>query len=133
MENFSKTDLGSFASLAQIKENEILPRGKVFLKDKLGLTSCEISVNSAAPGTKAPYKHKHKQNEEIYIFLKGSGLMSVDGHEFEVKEGSCVRVAPGGCRFLESAGKGDLDYIRFQAKEGSLEQSLFDDGEICGK
>ncbi len=131
MANFKEVDLGSFAEIGNLKENEILPRGKVFLRDKLGLTSSEISINSAAPGTKAPYGHRHKQNEEIYIFLKGMGIMSIDGHEFDVREGSCVVVKPEGCRYLENTGTTNLDYICIQAKEDSLEQSLFDDGDIC--
>lgn len=131
MPNFKKIDLGTFAEIAETKENDALPRGKVFLRDALGLTSCEISVNSVPAGIKAPYRHAHKQNEEIYIFLKGTGIMSVDGKEFPVGEGSCVRVAPAGCRGLESTGDEDLRYICIQAKENSLEQSLFDDGEIC--
>lgn len=64
--------------------------------------------------------HGNKQNEEIYIFLKGNGIMSVDGEEFPVRVGTCVRVAPGGCRFLENTGDGDLDYICIQAREDSL-------------
>lgn len=132
MANFKKVDLGSFAEIAEKDEGAIL-KGKVFLRNSLGLTSCEISVNSAAKGTKAPYSHKHKQNEEIYIFLKGRGLMRIDGEEISVREGTCVKVDPAGCRFLENTGDGELCYICVQAKAHSLEQALFDDGEICGE
>lgn len=132
MTNYKKANLSTFSEIASIKENEVLPRGKVFLKDKLDLTSCEISVNSAAIGSKPPYSHKHRQNEEIYIFLKGAGIMRVDEDEFTIGEGSCVKVSPAGCRWLENTGDVPLLYICIQAKENSLEQSLFEDGEICG-
>lgn len=117
--------------MARTKESDILPPGKVFLRKKLGLTSCEISVNSVPKGVKAPYRHKHRQNEEIFIFISSSGIMSVDQDEFEVREGTCVKVDPAGCRGLENTGDEDLRYICIQAKANSLEQSLFEDGEVC--
>ena len=102
---------------------------KFFLHDLLGLTSCEISVNSMPAGVKLPFNHKHKQNEEIYIFLKGKGIMTLDGKILDVKEGSCVKVLPNSVRTMES--KTELQYICVQAKEGSLNQFGFGDGEIC--
>lgn len=119
MANFKKIELGALAG------------GKVFLKDQLSLTSCEISVTSAPAGAKAPYSHKHNQNEEVYIFIKGTGEMTVDGDSFKVQEGSCVKVMPDGCRYLENTGKDDLCWICVQAKENSLEQYTFSDGEKC--
>lgn len=49
--------------------------GKLFLKDILGFTGCEISINSMAPSAGMPIYHKHQQNEEVYIFhsRQGSG------------------------------------------------------------
>lgn len=121
MSSFKIADLGTFADLG----------AKVFLKDKLDLTSCELSLNRAQKGTKAPFRHKHHQNEEIYIFLKWTGKMAVDGEEFTVHEGTCVKVEPQGCRYLENTGDCDPDYIYFQARANSLQQSLSADGEIC--
>lgn len=133
MADYKVVNLGTFVEIAGTKENDILPAGKVFLKNKLGLTCCEISVNSVPAGVKAPYSHRHRQNEEIYIFLQGDGIMSVNNNAFPVREGTCVKVTPTGCRDLENTGNCDLRYICIQAKENSLEQSLFEDGEICGQ
>ena len=41
--------------------------GKVFTKDILGTTSCDISFGSLAPGQAVPFYHDHKENEEVYI------------------------------------------------------------------
>ena len=76
-------------------------------------------------GIKLPFNHKHIQNEEIYIFLKGEGIMTLDNEVIEVKEGSCVKVLPKAVRTMES--KTDLH----QAKTGSLEQFGFGDAELC--
>ena len=124
MTNFKNTEIGTLNEIATKYEN-----GKVFLHDLLGLTSCEISVNSMPAGVKLPFNHKHKQNEEIYIFLKGKGIMTLDGKILDVKEGSCVKVLPNSVRTMES--KTELQYICVQAKEGSLNQFGFGDGEIC--
>ena len=124
MANFKNVEIGSIQEIRQKYEN-----GKAFLHDALGLTSCEISVNSMPKGIKLPFNHKHKQNEEIYIFLKGEGTMTLDNETIEVKEGSCVKVLPEAKRTMEA--KTDLQYICVQAKEGSLEQFGFGDGELC--
>ncbi len=124
MANFKNVEIGTIQEIGQQYEN-----GKAFLHDLLGLTSCEISVNSMPKGVKLPFNHKHKQNEEIYIFLKGEGTMTLDNEVIQVKEGSCVKVLPAASRTMEA--KTDLQYICVQAKEGSLEQFGFGDGELC--
>ena len=124
MANFKNVEIGSIQEIGQKYEN-----GKAFLHDVLDLTSCEISVNSMSKGVKLPFNHKHKQNEEIYIFIKGEGTMTLDNETIEVKEGSCVKVLPEAKRTMEA--KTDLQYICVQAKEGSLEQFGFGDGELC--
>ena len=124
MTNFKKAEIGSMAEVGAKYEN-----GKAFLHDLLGLTGCEISVSSMPAGITLPFNHKHKQNEEVYIFLKGNGTMILDGEKVEVQEGSCVRVLPAAVRTM--ASKTDLQYICVQAKEGSLEQFGFGDAELC--
>ena len=89
MSNFKNAEIGSMSELGKKYEN-----GKAFLHDLLNLTSCEISVSSMPKGIKLPFNHKHIQNEEVYIFLKGEGIMIIDGETVNVKEGSCVKVLP---------------------------------------
>lgn len=124
MTNFKTVELGKFEAIGSNYEN-----GKAFLHDLLGLSGCEISVNSMPGGVKLPFNHKHIQNEEIYVFLKGEGVMSLDNVIVVVKEGSCVRVLPDVVRTMEA--KTDLQYICIQAKSGSLEQFGLGDAELC--
>jgi len=124
MANFKNVEIGKLNEIGTNYEN-----GKAFLHDLLDLTSCEISISSMPKGIKLPFSHKHKQNEEVYIFIKGEGIMTLDNEIIEVKEGSCVKVKPQAIRTMES--KTDLEYICIQAKDGSLEQFGFGDGEIC--
>ena len=124
MTNFKNVEIGNLNEIGTKYEN-----GKAFLHDLLGLTSCEISVSAMPKGIKLPFNHKHKQNEEIYIFLSGEGTMTLDNEVIEVKEGSCVKVEPNAVRTMES--KTDLQYICIQAKAGSLEQFGFGDADLC--
>lgn len=107
--------------------------GKQFLKDKLKLTGCEMSINSLKPGTGMPFYHTHQQNEEVYIFIKGKGQMQVDGEVIEVQEGTIVRVAPNDLRTWRNNSKEPLLYIVVQMKENSLNQYGLGDGEVPEK
>jgi mannose-6-phosphate isomerase-like protein (cupin superfamily) len=124
MTNFKTVELGNINQIGSNFEN-----GKAFLHDVLDLTSCEISVSVMTKGVKLPFNHKHKQNEEVYIFLKGEGVITLDNQEIQVTEGSCVKVLPSANRTMEA--KTDLQYVCIQAKENSLEQFGFGDAELC--
>ena len=104
--------------------------GKAFLKDLTGATAMEFSVGSLPAGEALPFKHKHKQNEEVYVFLSGRGVMTLDGDDFPVASGSVVRVAPSVVRTHRNTGDAPLVFLCFQAKAGSLEQATLDDGEL---
>ena len=94
-----------------------------------GLTGCELSFNSTPAGGFVPFVHSHKLNEEVYIVLRGGGTFLVDGEEFQVQEGSVVRVAPAGERAIKAGDEG-MTHICIQAQAGSLTQATNDDGVI---
>ena len=124
MTNFKNAEIGTLAEIGEKYEN-----GKAFLHDLLELTSCEISVNAMTAGLKIPFCHRHFQNEEIYIFLKGEGTITVDNKVIDVKEGSCVKIMPKAARTIEA--KTDMQYLCVQAKTNSLEQFRLKDAELC--
>ena len=104
--------------------------GKHFLKDKLGFTACEISINSLPPGTGMPFHHTHQENEEVYIFIQGKGQMQIDGEIIDVQEGSIVRIAPNGLRTWRNNSNEPLLYIVAQMRENSLRQYGLGDGVV---
>ncbi|VAW55876.1 hypothetical protein MNBD_GAMMA07-2558 [hydrothermal vent metagenome] len=107
--------------------------GKQFLKDLLGMTGGEISLNSMAPGTGMPIYHQHQQNEEIYIFIQGKGQMQVDEKIIDVQAGSIVRIAPNGERAWRNNSDKPLLYIIIQMRKDSLEQYGLDDATVSQK
>ena len=125
MTNYKTTELGKIDELINLEN------GKAFLHDALELTGCEISINTVPQGFKVPFNHKHKQNEEVYIVLKGEGILTIDGNAVNVEEGSVVKVLPAASRTLENTGKGVFQFICIQAKANSLEQFGLGDAELC--
>lgn len=102
-------------------------RGKVFTKDALGTTSCDISIGSLDPGMAVPFFHDHKQNEEVYIVLSGNGRFQVDKEAFNVAPGSFVSVKTGHSRCIKNTGDTAMVYLCVQAKQDSLTEWVADD------
>ncbi len=107
--------------------------GKLFLKDQLDFTSCEISINSMPPGAGMPFHHTHKENEEVYIFIHGKGQIQIDGETIDVREGSVVRVAPKGERTWRNNSTEMLVYVVMQMKDKSLTQYGLGDADVPNK
>ncbi len=80
------------------------------------------------PNTAMPFLHKHHENEEIYIGIKGKGQMLLNDSYVEIKEGTVVRVATGAERAVKNNSNDLFNYIVVQAKENSLEKSTTSDG-----
>lgn len=109
----------------------LLPRpakGKHFLKEALGLSGMEISINSLPAGIAMPFWHTHKLNEEVYFFLSGEGEFCVDDRIIPVGPGSVVKVAPQGRRCWRNTGREPLNYLVIQARHGSLPEATIVDG-----
>lgn len=103
--------------------------GKAFLQEALGLSGLEMSLSTIGPGRGIPFLHRHRRNEEVYVFLEGRGQFQVDGHVVDVTEGSVVRVAPAGARAYRNTGDGPLTFLVIQAPADSGISRTIADGE----
>ena len=115
---------------AAMSVGDIQARGRVTLHNDLSLTGSEISINELPAGVGLPFLHSHKRNEEVYIVVKGKGRFQVDGDEFEVAEGSVVRVDPPGVRCITADAQSPIRYICIQTEAKSLVQFTEGDGVI---
>lgn len=100
--NHKAIDIGSYEDLSGFefhhpKFNNIDP-GRLFIGEMLDTTGTEISFRELPGKTKIEFLHEHKKYEEIYIFLRGTGLFQVEEDVFKVQEGSMVKVSPDGNR-----------------------------------
>lgn len=116
----------SHASVGSLKGFE----GKQFVKDATGATSCEISFGTLPTGAAVPFFHSHRENEENYIILSGSGKFQVNDEVFDIAEGSVVRVATNCDRNLKCTSAEPMTYICIQAKEVSLGGYTMTDADI---
>ncbi len=65
------------------------------------------------PGSSIGY-HKHGNNEELYIILKGTGTMTIEQKEVVVKKGDMIRNPPFGEHGLINDRDKDLDLLILQ-------------------
>ncbi|HEX6788015.1 MAG TPA: cupin domain-containing protein [Gaiellaceae bacterium] len=56
----------------------------------------------------ATERHYHRATEEIYVVLKGSGRMEVDGDTRTVRRGDAVLIPAGAWHTLENNGSSEL-------------------------
>lgn len=134
--NFSAVNIGR---LADVKDYvlelgpEIKIPGKVFGGQAVGATGGEFSFQVFAPGQETGFLHTHKNHEELYFFLKGSGEFQVDGDVFPVGEGSVVRVAPGGRRSVRNNCTEPLVMLCVQYRGNTFTADDATDGNILAE
>ncbi len=58
------------------------------------------------PDTRSPMGHSHREQEEAYIVLSGSGRIKLDDELVELRQWDVVRVAPQVFRAFESGPQG---------------------------
>lgn len=88
--------------------------GKCFLKDRVGLTGAEMSLNVFKPGESMPFSHRHRRNEELYLFLSGIGEMQLDDDLIPIKPGTVIRVDPEPARCWRNTGDEPLVFVVLQ-------------------
>jgi len=135
-QNYSIAEAGDWTDLRQHIFNHPLVGkvpGKLFLKEPLRMSGMEVSLGVIPAGHGTPFLHAHRQNEELYIFVKGKGQFVIDDEVLDVQEGTVVRVAPAGARAWRNNSSEDLYYIVVQARAGALPNGTITDGiEVPG-
>jgi quercetin dioxygenase-like cupin family protein len=86
-------------------------------RDALGCERSGLSLQTVAAGARQPFGHRHREEEEIYLVLKGSGVMRVGAEDVELHVMDAVRVAPGLTRAIEG-GPGGIEFVVFGSPGG---------------
>jgi quercetin dioxygenase-like cupin family protein len=81
-----------------------------FGRKQLGSTDLGVSHWRYAPGTRNPQAHSHREQEEAYVVVAGSGRMRLDDEVRDIRQWDVVRVAPEVVRAFE-AGPDGLELI----------------------
>jgi mannose-6-phosphate isomerase-like protein (cupin superfamily) len=81
-------------------------------REALAAEQTGVALFRVHPGRRSPFTHRHREAEEIYVVLKGSGRMKLEDEIFDVGPLDCIRVAPATARAFE-AGPDGLEFIAF--------------------
>ena len=81
-----------------------------FSRKQLGSRDLGVSHWKYAPGTRNPTAHSHREQEEAYVVVAGSGRVRLDDEVREIGRWDVIRVAPEVVRAFE-AGPDGLELI----------------------
>lgn len=73
-----------------------------------------LSLFTLAPGFRIPFGHKHPNQEEVYVLVKGSARVKVEDELVELKPWDALRVGKNTMRNFE-AGPDGAEYLAFGA------------------
>lgn len=113
-----------------ISTEDLSEKGRLTMHEQLGLSGAEISFNQLPAGVNVPFIHKHKQNEEIYVILEGSGYLSIDDEVIDIKKGDVFKISPNGERCIKACEENAISFMCIQVKENSLNGFSETDGVI---
>jgi mannose-6-phosphate isomerase-like protein (cupin superfamily) len=59
-----------------------------------------------APNVRSPMAHSHREQEEAYVVVRGSGQIRLDDEIHELRQWDVVRIAPATIRAVEAGSDG---------------------------
>ena len=74
-----------------------------------------VSFQRVKPGKRHAFAHRHKEAEEIYVVLSGSGRVKLDDQAEDVATLDAIRVGPAVTRAFE-AGDDGLELLAFSPR-----------------
>ena len=79
---------------------------------RTALESRELGVSrfTYEPGARMPWGHRHREQEEVYVVVVGSGRAKLDDEIVEIEAWDALRVAPAVVRSFE-AGPDGMDVV----------------------
>ena len=103
MSNYAKVNLLELEDSVGDRVPEIEGR---FGRTPLGSRDIGVSHFRYASGFRNPVGHRHREQEEAYVVVAGSGRVLLDGELVELSQWDTVRVAPEVVRAFEAGPEG---------------------------
>jgi quercetin dioxygenase-like cupin family protein len=79
-----------------------------------------VSLFTLEPNFRIPFGHKHSEQEEVYVVIRGSGRVKVDDEVVELREGDAIRFGTDTMRNME-AGPDGMEYVAFGAGDDPMD------------
>jgi mannose-6-phosphate isomerase-like protein (cupin superfamily) len=77
-----------------------------FASSDLELERSGLSYQRISPGFRVPFGHHHREEEEIYVVVEGSGRMKLGDEIVELRRWDALRVSPETPRAFEAGPEG---------------------------
>jgi hypothetical protein len=77
-----------------------------FARKHLDSEHLGVSYFRYGPGFRAPMGHSHREQEEVYVVINGSGRIRINDEILPLSRWDVVRVAPKALRALKAEPKG---------------------------
>ena len=100
--------------------NEIEAR---FARRAIGGETLGLSHITLAPGFRIPFGHKHANQEEVYVVVRGSGRVKVGDEIVELAEWDAIRFGTDEMRQME-AGEDGIEYLAFGAGTDPMDAEM---------
>jgi uncharacterized cupin superfamily protein len=100
-----------------------------FGRQALGAEQTGFNYLIVKPGRREAFAHRHREAEELYLVLRGSGRVKLDDELVELEPFDALRVSPGVARGLE-AGDDGLEVLVFGPhveKDGEMVSDFWPD------
>jgi quercetin dioxygenase-like cupin family protein len=107
MENYTRVNLLELEDSVAGRAEGIEGR---FGRGPMGAQDVGVSHWRYAPGFRSTMGHRHREQEEAYLVIFGSGEMMLDGDVIELGQWDLVRVAPTTVRAF-AAGPDGMEII----------------------
>jgi mannose-6-phosphate isomerase-like protein (cupin superfamily) len=85
-----------------------------FARSALGGKTLGLSRFELAPNFRMPFGHKHTEQEEVYVVVRGSARIKVDDEIVELGEWDAIRFDKDTMRDVEAGPRG-VEYLAFSA------------------
>lgn len=111
---FTRVNLG--ADVADVGSNFGGPSDLEFrvARDALQLEESGLTLQRIPPNYRFPFGHTHREQEEVFVVVGGSGRMKLDEEIIDVTKWDAIRIPPGTWRCYE-AGPDGLELLVFGA------------------
>jgi len=124
MPDWTKTN---FDELADRSPRDV-PMSWKFARDAMQSDEIGVSRFTYEPGARMPFGHSHREQEEAYVVVAGSGRAKLDDEIIELAAWDVLRVAPAVIRSFEAGRTGSTSSALAAAGPRAATTSL---GRCC--
>ena len=95
----------NFDDLRDVSPEDVPMRWR-FARGALGSPELGVSRFSYEPGARMPWGHRHREQEEAYVVVAGSGRAKLDDDVIDIHPWDAIPVAPAVIRSFEAGPEG---------------------------